>query len=129
MTTFHIKETKAEVTHEEMKRTEAVAESEGGDSNVTQQVVDKESLTLWQCLKKYKYASLVCVLASIGSLSDGYQVQMSGSIIALPGFIRQFGALQKSGKYVIDPQYISLWGCKCLFHLIRTLLTMTFCSS
>ncbi|CAO2658285.1 Nn.00g060080.m01.CDS01 [Neocucurbitaria sp. VM-36] len=110
MSTSYNKETKAEVTHQEMKHTEAVAESEGGDSNITQQAVDKESLTLWQCLKKYKYASFICVLASIGSLSDGYQVQMSGSIIALPGFIAQFGALQKSGKYVIDPQYISLWG-------------------
>ncbi|KAF2108079.1 general substrate transporter [Lophiotrema nucula] len=94
-----------------MKGTEATTDSTAIDNNnVTQQLDHQESLTLVQCLRKYKWASLFCLLASIGSLSDGYQVQMSGSIVALPGFIRQFGAIHANGKYVIDPQYISLWG-------------------
>lgn len=65
-----------------------------------------------ECLRTYKYASLVCVLAAVGALSDGYQVQMSGSIVALPGFIRTFGDRQPDGEYVINPQYLALWGCK-----------------
>lgn len=73
-----------------------------------------EHLTFVQCIRKYKFASLMCVLAAVGALSDGYQVQMSGSIVALDGFINTFGDLQDDGTYVVDPQYLALWGCKSL---------------
>ncbi|KAJ3542353.1 hypothetical protein NM208_g4149 [Fusarium decemcellulare] len=69
-----------------------------------------KSISLIQSLRTYKHASIVCMLAAVGALSDGYQVQMSGSIIALPGFVRTFGDLQPSGKYIIEPQYLALWG-------------------
>lgn len=68
-------------------------------------------LGLLESLRTYKFASIICILAAVGALSDGYQVQMSGSIVALPGFIQTFGELQSDGEYKIDPQYISLWGC------------------
>lgn len=77
----------------------------------------EQRLSFVQCIKTYKYASLLCVLAAVGALSDGYQVQMSGSIIALPGFIDQFGQRQDNGKLVLDPQHVALWGCKSLHHL------------
>lgn len=67
---------------------------------------------LVQALKTYKYASFICVLAAVGALSDGYQVQMSGSIVALPGFKETFGELQPDGEYVINEQYLALWGCE-----------------
>ena len=73
-----------------------------------------KSMGLVKALKTYRHASLICVLAAVGALSDGYQVQMSGSIVALPGFIRTFGALQPDGEYVIDPQHLALWGCESL---------------
>lgn len=111
---------KAEVTHEDhapghtdTDMTSSKDRGLDGDESVgTVQLTEPAPMTLIQCLKKYKYASFICVLAAIGSLSDGYQVQMSGSIIALPGFIRQFGELQPDGEYVLDPTHVSLWGCK-----------------
>lgn len=72
-----------------------------------------QQLGLLQALKTYKMATIVCILAAVGALSDGYQVQMSGSIVALPGFIRTFGDEQDDGTYKINPQYLALWGCKC----------------
>ncbi|KAF4967390.1 hypothetical protein FSARC_5048 [Fusarium sarcochroum] len=78
--------------------------------SIRSEVQPASSMSILQSLRTYKHASIICILAAVGSLSDGYQVQMSGSIIALPGFVRTFGVLQSSGKYVINPQYISLWG-------------------
>jgi hypothetical protein len=71
-----------------------------------------EKTGLFRTLKVYRFASLLCVLAAVGAMSDGFQVQMSGSIVALPGFINQFGDLQPNGKRVINPQYLALWGGK-----------------
>lgn len=73
-----------------------------------------------ESLRTYKYASALCILAAVGALSDGYQVQMSGSIVALPGFILQFGDLKPNGSHKINPQYLALWGgtsraCLCLW--------------
>ncbi|PSN67207.1 general substrate transporter [Corynespora cassiicola Philippines] len=102
---------KTDARHHEVIEAEADATSKPAVSTEITHNLSKEApMTLFQCLKKYKYASFVCLLASIGALSDGYQVQMSGSIIALPGFIQQFGDLQEDGTRVINPQYISLWG-------------------
>jgi hypothetical protein len=71
-----------------------------------------KQLTFIECLKTYRYASLFCFLAAVGALSDGYQVQMSGSIVALQGFIHTFGKPNAAGKYIIDPQHLALWGGK-----------------
>ena len=67
-----------------------------------------EQLGLVACIKRYRYATLICVLAAVGALSDGYQVQMSGSIIALKGFIRQFGDEREDGTYKIKPYTFNL---------------------
>jgi hypothetical protein len=71
-----------------------------------------KQLTFLECIKTYRYASLICVLAAVGALSDGYQVQMSGSVVALQGFIRTFGSPNDAGRYVIHPQHLALWGCE-----------------
>ena len=89
------------------------AESRDGKDQEPAVVPDSmKPMGLVKALKTYKHASLICVLAAVGALSDGYQVQMSGSIVALPGFIRTFGDLQADGEYAINPQYLALWGCK-----------------
>ncbi|OCF41065.1 hypothetical protein I317_05076 [Kwoniella heveanensis CBS 569] len=67
-------------------------------------------LSLFQTCREYKYATLLCFCAAAGILSDGFQIQMSGSIIALTGFTRQFGTLQANGKCKLDPQHVSMWG-------------------
>ncbi|WVF67731.1 hypothetical protein IAT40_002490 [Kwoniella sp. CBS 6097] len=40
-------------------------------------------LSLFQTCREYKYATLLCFCAAGGILSDGFRIQMSGSIIAL----------------------------------------------
>jgi len=85
-------------------------------------------LGLIKALRTYKVASIICVLAAVGVLSDGYQIQMSGSIVALPGFIQTFGELQSDGEYAIDPQYLALWGCKCAILDDRKNAELTLCS-
>lgn len=69
-------------------------------------------INLFQSLKTYRHASLLCMLAAVGSLSDGYQVQMSGSVIALDGFIQQFGKMGTDGELSLDSQHVALWGGK-----------------
>ncbi|KAL4882336.1 hypothetical protein BJY04DRAFT_217254 [Aspergillus karnatakaensis] len=100
----------------EVKVKDAIAtERNNSNSNSNSNSVDHmmaptKQLSLLESIRTYKYATIICILAAVGALSDGYQVQMSGSIVAEPGFIRQFGDLQSDGTYKIDPQYISLWG-------------------
>ena len=88
--------------------TEISSRNEGGPTALP----PVKQLTFMECLKIYRYASLFCFLAAVGALSDGYQVQMSGSIVALQGFINTFGKPNASGEYVIDPQHLALWGGK-----------------
>lgn len=70
-------------------------------------------LGLFACFKQYRWATFICLCAAVGALSDGFQIQMSGNIVALPGFVQQFGVLQPNGTRVLDPQHVSLWGCEC----------------
>lgn len=70
-----------------------------------------ERLTIVQAFRKYPWPAFLCFLGAFSAISDGYQIQMSGSIIALPGFIIQFGSPQRpSGKYVLDPYNVAIWG-------------------
>lgn len=114
MAKSYTEDSKREILHQEEMANQTDTESKTfkNDQVSIEGPAQEEKLGLVKCLKKYRYATLICILASIGSLSDGYQVQMSGSIIALRGFQRQFGALQGDGSYVLDPQHVSLWGCK-----------------
>jgi hypothetical protein len=70
-----------------------------------------DRLTIVQAFRKYPWPAFLCFLGAFSAISDGYQIQMSGSIIALPGFIIQFGTPQHpSGKYVLDPYNVAIWG-------------------
>ncbi|ORY58349.1 sugar transporter [Leucosporidium creatinivorum] len=43
--------------------------------------------------------------------SDGYQVNLNGSIIVNKGFIAQFGTIRAAdGTLSLNPQYVSVWG-------------------
>lgn len=78
-------------------------------SDTVQLVSQDKYLSLWQTIKRYPRASAISALAAFGAVSDGYQYNLPGNIIALPGFIQQFGSPNAAGKYVIDPQHIALW--------------------
>lgn len=84
----------------------------GTDRSIDAVPDSMKPMGLVKSLKTYKRAALICVLVAVGAFSDGYQVQMSGSIVALPGFINTFGDLQPDGEIAIEPQYLALWGCK-----------------
>ena len=81
------------------------------DTGETGLVAHENTLGLWQTIKAYPVATCYCAFAAFGSISDGYQYALPGSIVALPGFIRQMGALnEETGKYALDPQHVALWG-------------------
>ncbi|KAM5368279.1 hypothetical protein ACJZ2D_009645 [Fusarium nematophilum] len=101
-------------THLENPEINMADDTKGGrgkdDETVRDDSPPPSRMGVLQSVRTYKYASLICMLAAVGALSDGYQVQMSGSIVALPGFIQTFGGLQADGKHKINPQYLALWG-------------------
>lgn len=74
-----------------------------------------EQLSFFKAIKRYKYAALLCFMAGLSGWCDGYEQGMSGSIIALTGFVRQFGVLGSNGKYALEPLNVSLFTCMSLF--------------
>jgi hypothetical protein len=89
---------------------EEIEEKDHVQDNTVQLVSADKYLSLWQTIKTYPRASFFSALAAFGAVSDGYQYNLPGNIIALPGFVRQFG--YDSGPprgWMINPQHISLW--------------------
>lgn len=82
-------------------------------------VYARPALSLLQTIKTYPKASFLCFIAAVSAISDGYQITMSGSIIALPGFINQFGfPIGVNGAMKLDPSHVSLFGSRppfCIF--------------
>ncbi|KAI5197087.1 hypothetical protein AUEXF2481DRAFT_43028 [Aureobasidium subglaciale EXF-2481] len=64
-----------------------------------------ENLTLWQTVRVFKVATLVCFLAAFSAATDGYQIGINGSIIANKGFVDQFATETNSAgkKYLAAP--------------------------
>jgi hypothetical protein len=76
-------------------------------------VYAQPALSLLQTIKTYPKASFLCFIAAVSAISDGYQISMSGSIIALPGFINQFGfPIGVNGAMKLDPSHVSLFGSR-----------------
>ena len=73
-------------------------------------VSDADRLSLWQTLRAYPRATFFCAFAAFGAISDGYQYALPGSIVALPGFINQFGSINAKGVFALDSQHVALWG-------------------
>lgn len=85
-------------------------------TNLEQRVYAKPALSLLHTIKTYPRASFFCFIAAVSAVSDGYQIQMSGSIIALPGFINQFGfpiGVDRAMK--LNPNHVSLFGSRASF--------------
>jgi hypothetical protein len=70
-------------------------------------------LGFWAAITTYKYAALLCFMAGLSGWCDGYEQSMSGSIIALTGFIHQFGAPNSAGKWALKTNDVSLFTCEC----------------
>ncbi|OCF31417.1 hypothetical protein I316_06819 [Kwoniella heveanensis BCC8398] len=68
-----------------------------------------ERLGFVAAVKKYKYATFLCFLAGMSAWCDGYEQGMSGSIVALKGFVMQFGHQNDDGKWALEPNHVSLF--------------------
>ena len=68
-------------------------------------------LTKYQSVRIFWKSTLVCVLAMVAVLMDGYANQTPGNIIANAGFIKQFGTeYHADGSVYLNSHYVSLWG-------------------
>jgi hypothetical protein len=75
----------------------------------------KPHLGLLATVRAYPKVTFLCFIAALSAISDGYQINLSGSIIALPGFINQFGfPTGANGAMVLNPNHVSLFGSESL---------------
>ncbi|KAL4879555.1 general substrate transporter [Aspergillus karnatakaensis] len=69
-----------------------------------------EHLTPIQTVKMFKFATLMCVIASLCAGTEGYQAVMNGSILANVGFVRQFATkADETGKPYLESPIITGW--------------------
>lgn len=66
-----------------------------------------DNLPIWEALKTYKKISAIALLAAASAALDGYQLNLSGGIVANKGFIKM---MAKPGAKAIDGPYVSAWG-------------------
>ncbi|RSH85773.1 hypothetical protein EHS25_003914 [Saitozyma podzolica] len=71
----------------------------------------KPHLGLIATVRAYPKVTFLCFISALSAISDGYQINLSGSIIAVPGFIDQFGfPTGANGAMVLNPNHVSLFG-------------------
>ncbi|KAH8090267.1 hypothetical protein HD553DRAFT_337956 [Filobasidium floriforme] len=70
-----------------------------------------EDLGAIATLKRFKYASFMCILVTFSAAADGYQIGMNGNIIANTGFIRQFATeTDAEGNPILAAGVLATWG-------------------
>ncbi|OJJ44483.1 hypothetical protein ASPZODRAFT_18673 [Penicilliopsis zonata CBS 506.65] len=67
----------------------------------------EDDLGVWQSVKRYKWVSVLAMVAAFSASLDGYQINLNGGIVANKGFIRQMAA---PGTTIINSNYVSAWG-------------------
>ncbi|GFZ49652.1 hypothetical protein JCM24511_07053 [Saitozyma sp. JCM 24511] len=69
------------------------------------------NLTKWQATKIFWRATLLCFFGGLCVLMEGYQGQITGSIVSNTGFIAQFGTtVASTGQKALNAEYVSAWG-------------------
>ena len=70
------------------------------------------NLTRWQATRIFWKSTVLCVMAMVAVLMDGYAQSIPGSIVSNQGFINQFGTIvnAKTGKLSLNAHYVSIWG-------------------
>ena len=72
---------------------------------------DFEEYGVLKTIRIFKKAVLIGALAAFATSFDGYQISITGSIIANKGFIAQFGTVQnKAGALILDANVLAVWG-------------------
>lgn len=98
---------KAEVVHVD----NSTHDEEAIKNGFTGTTILKPHLGLIATIRAYPKVTFLCFIAALSAISDGYQINLSGSIIALPGFINQFGfPTGANGAMVLNPNHVSLFG-------------------
>ncbi|KAL6712618.1 hypothetical protein ACN47E_000495 [Coniothyrium glycines] len=89
-----------------------------------------ETLTPWETIKTFKWASLACFAAAFSAATDGYQIGMNASIIANKGFVQVFATRinAKGIKYLESPVLIGWSSCQSVGQIIG-MTTLPFLSS
>ncbi|WWD19437.1 hypothetical protein CI109_103897 [Kwoniella shandongensis] len=69
-----------------------------------------DDMDFFKTFKVFWRAELIAFIAAFSAAADGYQIQMTGSIVANKGFINQFGTAHSKGKLILAAQSLSIWG-------------------
>ncbi|VUC26714.1 unnamed protein product [Clonostachys rosea] len=86
-----VEEVKAPILdHIEAREAEELQPGEKIDDARGQAISGYESLSIFETVKTFKMATLICFLAAFSAATDGYQIGMNGSIVANKGFVKQF---------------------------------------
>lgn len=88
----------------------AAGEAKGADLGEGLYKSRWDELSVWQAMWTFRRSSFYTFMVYTAYIIDGYEVTMSGSIIANQGFMRQFGELNDLGEYKIDKWWVSAWG-------------------
>lgn len=69
-----------------------------------------DNLTMLQTIKTFKWSVLISAAAAFTAVLEGYQLQLTSSIVANKGFIQQFGYPNAQGVYALVPSNVSAFG-------------------
>nr|XP_036575076.1 MFS alpha-glucoside [Colletotrichum truncatum]KAF6781586.1 MFS alpha-glucoside [Colletotrichum truncatum] len=69
-----------------------------------------DELGMWDTVRKFPKAVLICNLMCIAAAADGYQINLNGGIIANQGFTNHVGFRNQAGIYTLKAEYTALWG-------------------
>jgi hypothetical protein len=118
---------KAQIVHIDHPTHGEDAAIKGGLGGTT---IFKPHLGLIATVRAYPKVTFLCFIAALSAISDGYQINLSGSIIALPGFIDQFGfPTGANGAMVLNPNHVSLFGSESLISPGETGVDLGSCHS
>ncbi|RSH90015.1 hypothetical protein EHS25_001348 [Saitozyma podzolica] len=69
-----------------------------------------DDMSFVRTFKVFWKAELIAFIAAFSAAADGYQILMTGSIIANKGFIAQFGTQIPKGSLILSAQVLAIWG-------------------
>lgn len=69
------------------------------------------AFTRWEAIKYFWWPVLLCMVATLACMNDGFQNQLPGSLISNQGFINQFGTeFAADGSKALAASWVSIWG-------------------
>ncbi|WWD10134.1 hypothetical protein V865_008268 [Kwoniella europaea PYCC6329] len=100
----HVLEPKSQTSHIEVVEEKLNALHEGRQVQLKSRL---DTLTVFESISTFRRSVIICALAGFAAATDGYQHQMSASIIANKGFVREFAKGRPNG---LDAAWVSSFG-------------------